>query len=112
MSSNAAVALLTGGGDKPYALGLGSSLISLGVAFDFIGSDEVSQYELRETPLVSVLNLRGEQRPDARLLRKVLRVLAYYVRLLRYAATAEPKIFHILWNNKLEFLDRTLLKCL
>ena len=107
-----AVALLTGGGDKPYALGLGSTLLSLGVAFEFIGSDEVNGSELRESPLVNVLNLRGEQRPDARLPRKVLRVLAYYARLLRYAATAEPKIFHILWNNKLEFFDRTLLMLL
>jgi len=36
------------------------------------------------------------------------RVLIYYARLLRYAAAAEAKIFHILWNNKFEFIDRTL----
>ena len=40
--------------------------------------------------------------------RKVLRLLTYYGRLLRYAATAKPKVFHLLWNNKLEVLDRTL----
>jgi len=34
--------------------------------------------------------------------RKVFRVSAYYAKLIRYAATARPKIFHILWNNKLE----------
>ena len=33
----------------------------------------------------------------------------YYARLIRYAATAKPRIFHILWNNKFEFFDRTLL---
>jgi len=33
----------------------------------------------------------------------------YYVRLIRYAAIARPKVFHILWNNKFEFFDRTLL---
>jgi glycosyltransferase involved in cell wall biosynthesis len=37
------------------------------------------------------------------------RVLLYYAKLIRYAATAEPKIFHILWNNKFLFFDRTLL---
>jgi len=36
-------------------------------------------------------------------------VLVYYARLIRYAAIAKPKIFHILWNNKFEFFDRTLL---
>jgi D-inositol-3-phosphate glycosyltransferase len=40
---------------------------------------------------------------------KALRVLSYYVRLVRYAATARPKLFHILWNNKFQFFDRTLL---
>ena len=33
----------------------------------------------------------------------------YYLRLLRYAVSARPRIFHILWNNKLELLDRTVL---
>ncbi len=37
------------------------------------------------------------------------RVLAYYARLIRYAASAQPRIFHILWNNKFEAFDRTLL---
>ena len=33
----------------------------------------------------------------------------YYAKLIRYAATAKPRIFHILWNNKFESFDRTLL---
>ena len=41
--------------------------------------------------------------------RKVFRVSMYYAKLIRYAATAKPRIFHILWNNKFEFFDRTLL---
>ena len=102
------VTLLTGGGDKPYALGLASSLLSQNVAFDFIGSDEVNGPELHRSPLVHFLNLRGDQRSDAALARKLWRVLIYYARLLWYAATARPKVFHILWNNKLEFFDRTL----
>jgi glycosyltransferase involved in cell wall biosynthesis len=36
-------------------------------------------------------------------------VLLYYARLIRYAAIAKPRIFHILWNNKFEIIDRTLL---
>jgi glycosyltransferase involved in cell wall biosynthesis len=103
------VAVLTGGGDKPYALGLASTLISQGVAFDFIASDELDTPELRQNPHVRVLNLRGDMRPDAGKARKVRRVLTYYWRLIRYAATARPRIFHILWNNKFEFFDRTLL---
>jgi glycosyltransferase involved in cell wall biosynthesis len=33
----------------------------------------------------------------------------YYSRLLHYAAIAKPRLFHILWNNKFQFFDRTLL---
>lgn len=102
------VAVLTGGGDRPYALGVAASLIEQGVPFDFIGSDELESPELFAHPLVRFMNLRGDARPDASLPEKVLRVVVYYVRLLRYAATAEPKVFHLLWNNKIESLDRTL----
>ena len=105
------VAILTGGGDRPYALGLAGSLISEGIAFDFVGSDFLEAPELRQNALVRFLNLRGDMAPDASLARKVARVLGYYVRLLRYATSSEPRIFHILWNNRVESFDRTLLLC-
>lgn len=104
-----AVALLTGGGDRPYAFGLATALISSGVALDLIGSDELDCPEFHGKPGVNFLNLRGNQRPDVSLVKKVSRVLMFYARLIRYAATAKPRIFHILWNNKFQFFDRTLL---
>ncbi len=103
------VSVLTAGRDKPYALGLASALVSQGVMFDFIGSDEVDGPELHACPLIRVLNLRGDQRIDASFGQKIARVIAYYCRLIRYAAGAESKLFHILWNNKFEIFDRTLL---
>jgi glycosyltransferase involved in cell wall biosynthesis len=103
------VAVLTGGGDKPYALGLAATLISQGVAFDFIASDELDDPELRRSPLAHFFNLRKEMRSNVSAVRKVVRVLVYYLRLIVYAATAKPKLFHILWNNKFAILDRTLL---
>lgn len=107
--ANRAVALLTGGGDRPYVIGLGTALASKGIAFDLIGSDELDSPDLRAMPGVYFLNLRGDQRPEASFVSKAVRVLTYYVRLIRYAATAGPEIFHILWNNKFESFDRTLL---
>src|SRR5271154_2372154 len=98
------VALLTAGRDKPYALGLASALIFQGVAFDFIGSDGVDGPELHGNPRVNYLNLRN-QRVNAGLLQKMTRVLVYYFRLISYALTAQPRIFHILWNNKFEIFD-------
>jgi glycosyltransferase involved in cell wall biosynthesis len=58
---------------------------------------------------VNFLKLRGSQRPDVSLASKVSRVSMYYANLIGYAATAKPRIFHILWNNRFELLDRTLL---
>jgi D-inositol-3-phosphate glycosyltransferase len=103
------IALLTGGGDKPYALGLAAALTSQGIFVDFIGSDDLSVPELFNNPRVNFLNLRGNQRPDASPFSKARRVLKYYIQLISYAATAQPKLFHILWNNKFELFDRTLL---
>jgi glycosyltransferase involved in cell wall biosynthesis len=104
-----AVALLTGGGDKPYALGMAGALIAQGAFLDFIGSDDVNGPHLHENPRVNFLNLRGDQNPNVSRLEKLLRVTRYYLRLLRYAATARPRVFHVLWNNKLELIDRTVL---
>jgi len=103
------IGLLTGCQDRPYAFGLTMALVSKGVRLDVIGSDEVDSPELHTTPSVSFLNFGGSQKQNAGFASKVSRLLAYYLRLIRYAATAKSKIFHILWNNKVEFFDRTLL---
>src|SRR5258708_3876133 len=87
------VALVTGGGDKPYALGLAAALTSAEVSLDFIGSDDLNVPELLDNPRVNFLNLRGDQRPKVSLAMKSARVLVYYWRLIRYAATAQPKLF-------------------
>jgi glycosyltransferase involved in cell wall biosynthesis len=104
-----AVTLLTGGGDKPYAFGLTTELISKGAGLDVIGSDELDFPEFHGKHGLNFINLRGDQRPDASILSKAFRLLMYYVKLIRYAATSKPKIFHLLWNNKFELFDRTLL---
>ena len=103
------VSLLTAGRDKPYALGLAASLIAAGAKFDFITGNEVDSPELHGNPQVNFLNLRGDQSVHAGAAKKMWRVLVYYFRLLAYALAARPKIFHILWNNKFELFDRTVL---
>jgi glycosyltransferase involved in cell wall biosynthesis len=106
---SARVALLTGGGDKPYALGLAAALSSENISLDFIGSDDLKVPELVNNQRINFFNLRGDQRPEASGISKMVRVFTYYVALIRYAATARPKLLHILWNNKFQFFDRTLL---
>src|SRR5262249_51625098 len=104
-----AVALLTGGSDRPYVFGLATSLMSRGTVLDLIGSDELDCPEFHGRPEANFLKLRGSQRPEVSFLSKVCRVSKYYAKLIGYAATAEPRIFHILWNNRFELFDRSLL---
>ena len=107
--SAVAVALLTGGSDKHYVYGLSTALGAKGAMIDLIGSDELDEPELRATPGVNFVNLRGDQRQDVNLLSKVIRVSAYYAKLIHYAATSKMKVFHILWNNRFALFDRTFL---
>ena len=81
------IALLTGGIDKPYVLGLADALTADAIMLEIIGSDELNVPELRGNPRVRFLNLRGDQNPVASLGSKALRVSRYYLRLIRYAAT-------------------------
>jgi D-inositol-3-phosphate glycosyltransferase len=74
-----------------------------------IGSDDLDSPEFHGRPGLRFLNLRGDQRTKVGLIHKVVRVLSYYAQLIAYAATAKPKIFHILWNNKFQTFDRTAL---
>ena len=104
-----AVSLLTGGSDRPYVFGLTMQLISKGARLDVIGSEELDFPEFRNQPGLNFFKLRQGQRHDVGILEKAFRVSSYYARLINYAATAQPKIFHILWNNRFELFDRTVL---
>lgn len=103
------VGLLTGGGDRHYASGLAMALVSKGVCVDFVGGDEVDSLEMHCTPGLNFLSLRRNGRRDAGLAERISRILLYYLHLIGYVAGARARIMHILWNNKFEFFDRTLL---
>ncbi len=103
------IALLTGGGDKHYAFGLASALTCKNVFLDFVGSDHLASATIEDNTRINFLNLRGKQDERANVTEKIRRITLYYFRLLWFAATAKSAVFHILWNNKVEFLDRTVL---
>jgi len=103
------IGLLTGCQDRPYAFGLAMALVSQGVGVEIIGSDEIDSPELHTTPHLRFLNFRGSQKNYANFAEKLSKLLVYYAKLFRYAARSKPKVLHILWNNKVESFDRTLL---
>src|SRR5271165_6409884 len=84
-----AVSLLTGGSDRPYVYGLTTALLSKGATLDVIGSDELDEPELCNKPGVNFLNLRGDQRSGANLRSRISRIVTFYSKLVRYAATAK-----------------------
>lgn len=103
------VSLLTGGADKPYALGITQGLVSKGVTVDLIGNDEMSRAGIVADKNVNYYNLRGDQSPTNSIMQKIVRVVKYYLRLIMYAANTDSKLFHVLWVNKFIVLDRTIL---
>jgi D-inositol-3-phosphate glycosyltransferase len=108
-ASEITIGLLTGCQDRPYAFGLAMALTKKGVGVDVIGSDDIDSPELHVTPNLRFLNFRGNQHESTNFAEKLWELAVYYARLVRYAARSKPRILHILWNNKIELFDRTLL---
>ena len=107
--SGVEIALLTACRDRQYALGLAMALISKGILLDVIGSDEIDSPELHSTPNLHFLNFRTDWNNNADFAEKLLKLLAYYAKLIGYVAVSKPAILHILWNGKFELFDRTIL---
>jgi glycosyltransferase involved in cell wall biosynthesis len=101
------VALLTGGIDKPYAVGLSAALASKGVKLDVIGGAELESSEIHA--ISKFLKLHEDRRRHVASPRRLFQHLVVYGRIICYAATAKPRIFHILWNYRVQLFDRTLL---
>jgi glycosyltransferase involved in cell wall biosynthesis len=103
------IALLTAGKDRHYALGLLSGLVENDIHVDFIGNDDMQDADIVRNENVNYINLRGDQRENVSITKKIYRVLKYYFKLIKYAAQTNTKVFHILWLNKFIYFDRTLL---
>ena len=103
------VALLTGGQDPHYALGLLGALRSKPIQVDIIGSDGMADCNVVKTGNFDFYNFVGNESRVASLREKVLRILRYYTQLTLYVAHTKAKLFHILWFRKFPKLEGTLL---
>jgi len=101
------IALLTGGKDPHYVGGLVSALAAREIEVAVVGGDEIAAHD--GSALTEIHNFVGPQDPSDGLAAKVLRVLAYYARLVRFAARTDARLFHVLWFRKFPILERTLL---
>ena len=103
------VSLLTAGRDPEYALPLLSALISKGLTIEFIGNDEMQNADAVRNINVNYYNLRGDQNKHASIKVKVIRILKYYYKLIKYATFTDSKLFHIQWLTKFIYFERTFL---
>lgn len=103
------VSLLTGGDDPTYAIPLATSLADQGMEVEFIGNDAMERSSSLKRANIHYVNLRGDQDPRAPIPSKIARILRYYQNLILYASRTESRLFHILWLNKFDWLDRTIL---
>lgn len=101
--------LLTACRDRHYALGVAMALAAEGVSLDVVGGDEIDSPELHSIPNLRFLNFLSDVKSNAGFTKKLSKLLVYYGKLIRYAAQSEPRILHILWNGRFDFLDRTFL---
>jgi glycosyltransferase involved in cell wall biosynthesis len=111
-NSDLSVLLMTGGIDRPYAYGLTVALASRGAKVDVLGGTELADVALNRESRVRFLNVHGDLRLPGTKAMKLVRHAASYVRMLRCALRSRARIFHILWNYKLEVFDRTVLMVL
>jgi glycosyltransferase involved in cell wall biosynthesis len=102
-------ALLTGGVDRPYAFGLAMALVAKNVHVDVVASEAVDSVEMHTTQNLNFFDVWPAKAAKATSLAKTFRTLRHYRSLIGYAAAARPRVFHILWNSKIQFFDRTLL---
>lgn len=103
------ISLLTGNVDPHYQLDLLFGLVVTGLEVDFIGSDAMKDAPILRDRNVHFYNLRGNQNHEAPVSEKVLRILKYYIWLILYSIKTDSRVFHIQWENKFIFFDRTLL---
>ena len=102
------VAILTGGRDPHYALGLASALAAEGVQIDLVGGDHMAQTQFESHSCIKFVVIREQGPTDSQVV-KAIRVIKYYCRLVYYVAFTRCNILHILWNNQFQWLDRTVL---
>ena len=91
------------GGDIYYELGLLQGLLNQGLEVEVIGNNAMGRSDVVRDPKVTFYNFREDQSPSASLVRKFVRIMKFYGRLIRYALTTKSTTFHIQWLNKFLF---------
>jgi D-inositol-3-phosphate glycosyltransferase len=104
------VALLTGGKDRHYVIGLLRALGSKAVLVDCVAGDEIEGADVGRH--VRLVNLVGGQDAARSLAARVRGVAGYYARLLGYVCRTRARVVHVLWFRKFERTEGVVLTAL
>lgn len=101
--------LVTGGKDPPYVLPLVRALADKGTVVDFLADEEMATPEILTNGNIHFLQVYQFADETAKLAQKLLRIIKTYLNLLRYCVCTDAQLFHLQWENKVVFFDRTVL---
>lgn len=103
------VSILNASGQTDYLYGLVSGLAQLRhLNMEVIDSDRsIGLFD--SFPNVRFLNLAGHYGHNVSFQQKVLRLLRYYFRLIRYSTTTDSRMFHIQWLGRFQCFERIFL---
>ena len=103
------ITMLPIGGTIHYELQLVNALRQIGIEIDIVGNEIAAKHPLCNQPGIHFINIRAVHDPGTSPFIKALKLIVFYIRLMIYALFTKTKIFHIQWENKLHFFDRTVL---
>lgn len=103
------ITIICAGGETHYLYGLINGLAKINDLFIDVIDSYKSAGLFDNLPNVRHFNLRRDQNPNVGIIKKIIRVYLYYIRLIVYAARTNTNLFHIQWLNKFYFFDRTFL---
>jgi glycosyltransferase involved in cell wall biosynthesis len=89
------ITIIANGFQEDYIINLVNSLALKGIEVDLIGSSFYNRNKIN--PPINFLCFRGDNNDKASLLRKVLRIIKYYFRLIIYLMKTKSEIIHVQW---------------
>jgi D-inositol-3-phosphate glycosyltransferase len=108
------VSILFGSGiGRHYELGFLSGFSSKSLFIDIIGgTNAIKDSKILKNQNFNYYNFFDKIYNNTNIWSKVIIIIKYYIKLIKYALNTDSKIFHIQWFNKVYIFDRTILNIL
>lgn len=89
------ISIIANGFQEHYIYNLLESLVNEGLEIDFLGSDIYSKEKINGR--INFINIRGAHDENVSVIKKMRRLVLYYIRISIYLLRSRAKIIHIQW---------------